>query len=139
MTTLTGNEFWQVTGAIAGKPAGQTEVASVADIGTYVSSVLSPTPITKTADYTVALADNYGFIIVNSGSAVVITIPANATVAFPIGAEITVYRAGAGSLTVAAAGGVTINSISTLVVTTQYGTASLKKVGTNTWVIAGNV
>lgn len=67
------------------------------------------------------------------------TIPANATVAFPVGAEIHLRRAAAANnLTVVAASGVTINAPSggTLLLGPRM-TCTIKKVGTNEWDLIG--
>lgn len=66
------------------------------------------------------------------------TVPANASVAFPLGTVINLRRAGAANLTVFASGGVTVNLPygGTSVLATGM-TASLKKVGTNEWDLIG--
>lgn len=87
---------------------------------------------------TLALAD-YGKIVeVTSSSSSTITVPTNAAVAFPIGTMIEVARMGTGTVTIAAASGVTIrNPTSVLTISPQYGSIVLRKRGTNEWVING--
>ncbi len=58
---------------------------------------------------TLALTDAGQLINFTSASAVTVTIPAYATVAFPIGTVIALRQGGAGTVTVAAASGVTLN------------------------------
>lgn len=77
--------------------------------------------------YTVALTDQGKVVEMNNASANVVTIPLNATVAFPIGTEITVAQLGAGTTSVAIAGGGTLIGTMTLVV------ARLIKRATDTW------
>lgn len=73
-----------------------------------------------------------------SGSATTFTVPANATVAFATGTVIGLAQNGAGTLTIAAAGGVTINSLNgNLALAGQYGRAALEKTATNTWALLG--
>lgn len=81
---------------------------------------------------TLALTDEYTYQRVTAAS--IITIPTNATVAMPIGAEIDFFQSGSGIITFAAAGGVTVNSYGDTLVTDGKGAAAtLKKVGTNEW------
>lgn len=96
--------------------------------------------VTTTGSKTLALTDASTFQYCTSGSATVLTIPLNATVAFPIGTEIEIFQSGAGQVSVAATGGVTINSVSSnLKISAQYGGATLKKVATDTWVLVGSL
>lgn len=90
--------------------------------------------------YTAVLADAGTYIRFNNASTIMFTIPLNATVAFPIGTEIELEQAGAGAVTVGAAGGVSINSRGGSQVTAgQYAVASLKKVGTDAWTLTGDL
>jgi len=69
-----------------------------------------------------------------------LTIPANASVAFPTGTEIDLVQEGAGQVIVAAAGGVTIHSKGgNLKLTGQYSGATLKKMDTNVWLLIGDL
>ena len=77
----------------------------------------------------------------SSNSANVITVPNNATVAFQIGAAISIIQQGTANLTVSPAGGVTMylagNSTSASRTLGNYGMATLMKVATDTWFING--
>jgi len=89
---------------------------------------------------TFALTDIGAYVRTTSGSAVTITVPANSSVAFPTGTEIVVFQAGAGQVTFAAAGGVTINSKDgDLKITGQYSSATLKKIATDEWDMIGDL
>lgn len=84
--------------------------------------------------YTLALTDRDNLVTLNNASPITLTIPANATVAFPVGTEIIVTGIGAGLVTVAAAGGVTINNpTNASLVLARYMVARLVKTGGNTW------
>lgn len=86
------------------------------------------------ATYTFALTDQDTYIRFNRATAQTITVPANSTVAFPVGTEINGIQAGAGQVTFVAAGGVTLNSKgAVLSISGQFGGFSLKKYGTDTW------
>ena len=69
-----------------------------------------------------------------------ITIPTNTTTAFPIGTSIDFYQAsGTGANFVAADGTVTILRTPGLTLRTTYSSATLTKVATNTWLLAGDL
>jgi uncharacterized protein YqgV (UPF0045/DUF77 family) len=90
--------------------------------------------------YTAVLADANTYIRFTNAGAVVFTIPANSAVAYPIGTVIEVEQAGAGGLTVAGAGGVSLLSRgSDFTLAGQNAVAAVRKVGTDTWVLAGDL
>lgn len=91
----------------------------------------------QTDDYAIVLADAGKVINMNKGTAVNLTVPANATTAFLVGTVIQVIGIGAGLVTIVAAGGVTISAES-LVFRAQYSTAWLLKTATNTWYLVGD-
>ena len=94
---------------------------------------------------TLALGDNGKLIYcVNSGSAMNIHIPNNSSVAFPVGAEMSFLQhlthASANTLGFSNAAGVTLYSKEAAnTVADRFTTAVLKKLATNTWVLAGNL
>jgi len=95
---------------------------------------------TQTASYTLVLADASKIVEMNVGSANTVTIPTNASVAFPIGTEITVMQYGAGVTSIAVASGVTIVSKdSAYTIANRYTGLTLIKRGTNEWYIIGNI
>lgn len=90
--------------------------------------------------YTLALTDNYGIVTLTNDSPITLTVPPNSSVAFPVGANITIIALGAGQVTVAAGSGVTIRSAgSDLKLTEQYSTATLIKIATDTWLLVGDI
>lgn len=93
----------------------------------------------QTASYTLGLTDKDKIVEMNVGSANNLTVPLNSTVAYPIGTVIDIVQVGSGQTTVVATSGVTINSTSGLKIRTQWGSASLIKRGTDTWVLIGDV
>jgi hypothetical protein len=58
-------------------------------------------------------------------------------VAFPLGTVINVYRAGTGSVTISGAAGVTVRNGGAI--SDQFGEVSLRKRGTDEWVLSGDV
>lgn len=93
---------------------------------------------------TLALTDAGKLIQAQSTSATTITVPTNATVAFPIGTAIQVNQYGnasAGGTTIAPAGGVTLRTPtgSALTARAQYSTVTLHKIGTDEWLVGGDL
>lgn len=90
--------------------------------------------------YTLALADWGTIVEFTSASAVTVTVPPNASVAFPVGTAIELVQYGAGQVSVAAGAGVTIRSPSgKLKLTGQYSAALLRKRATNEWFLQGDI
>jgi hypothetical protein len=92
----------------------------------------------QTASYELVANDAGKQISMNVAGANTLTVPANATVAFPVNTVIHVYQYGAGTTTIVAAGGVTIRSFGpSLVSGGQYALMSLRKRATNEWELTG--
>jgi len=89
--------------------------------------------------YTVALADRDKLVEVSSASGVTLTIPANSSVSYPVGTSIDILQTGAGQVTIAGAGGVTVNATPGLKLRTQWSSATLFKRATDTWVVFGDL
>lgn len=88
--------------------------------------------------YTLALTDVAKVVSLTNAASITLTIPTNATVAFPTGTQILLYQGGAGQVTVGGAG-VTIRSNGTkLKINGQYAVAGLLKIATDEWVFFGN-
>lgn len=94
----------------------------------------------QTGNYTLVLSDAGRVIEVDSASNLTVTIPANSSVAFATGATIVVTRRGSGDVTIAGAGGVTVRSSdSNLKIAKQYVAAACIKIGTDEWLVLGNL
>lgn len=91
--------------------------------------------------YTLALTDAAHFVTMDNGSANTLTIPANSSVAFQIGTVITVGQKGAGTTTIDAATGVTLNGVSGGQgdISAQWATVMLRKTATDTWEAWGSI
>ena len=95
---------------------------------------------TQTASYTLGLADAGTVVEMNVGSGNNLTIPADATVSFPVGTVVEIFQYGAGQTTVVAAGGVTLRSPSSKAkLTGQYSSAALRKRAANEWTLEGDI
>jgi hypothetical protein len=88
--------------------------------------------------YTLVLTDVAKVVSLTNAGAITLTVPTNASVAFPTGTQILLYQGGAGQVTISGAG-VTLRSQGTKLKTNgQYSIAGLLKVGTDEWVVFGN-
>lgn len=105
------------------------------------SYVPKNTPIIlKTESYTLALTDNYSLNKCLSASDIIITIPLNSNVAFPIGSELIFVRYGTGGVTFTPAVGVTLySSGSKRTINMQYEFVTLKKMATDEWILLGSL
>lgn len=93
--------------------------------------------------YTLVLLDAGKIVTSSNAATVVVTIPPNSSVAFPIGSSITVVSIGAGLTNFAIGSGVTINSTGAVpaapVLRAQYSSATAIKTATDTWVVVGDI
>lgn len=90
--------------------------------------------------YTFVKADSGKVVTGSNAGATTYTVPTNASVAFSVGAVIRVIQVGAGKITFAPAGGVTINSaLGFLSISAQYSDATLIKTATDTWSLLGTL
>jgi hypothetical protein len=119
-----------------GTGTSSTDAATVAQINTAVPSIVD-----VTGNKTLALSDAGTIQNSSSGSAVVVTVPANATVAFPIGTSIRIDQDGAGGVSITGAVGVTINGVSagTSVILARYRGGILTKIATDSWHLQGAI
>jgi len=120
--------------------------AAIRSLGSAIDSTVFTglTAVNRNAQtgttYTLVLADAGKIIDLNNASAITLTVPLNSSVAFPVGTRIDLIQAGAGQVTVAATGGVTINSKgAALKLTGQWSAATLIQRSANLWVLVGDI
>ncbi len=90
--------------------------------------------------YTFAATDAGRPVDFNNAGTVTVTVPANGTVAIPVGTQIDLLRSGAGNVVFSPEGGVTINSEGGfLKLNAQYSTGTLIKKSTNVWNLSGSL
>jgi hypothetical protein len=113
---------------------------SVGIIGGTVSPSTAYTTNAQTGTtYTIVLTDaNNTMVELNNASAITLTVPTNATTAFPIGSQVNILQTGAGQVTVAGASTVTVNGTPGLKLRAQWSAATIVKRDTNTWVLIGD-
>jgi hypothetical protein len=123
-----------------GFPATTGDIFTAADYNGLVSFALNDQTGTT---YTPVLADQYQVLLTRSNAAAsTLTIPTNATVAFPIGTVITVLNKGLGLVSISGAVGVTILSAgAVLAIPTlaQYKSCAIIQAAANTWYVVGAI
>jgi hypothetical protein len=143
----------QVNALLTGAPAALNTLdelaAALGDDANFAASVTtslglkvdSLTPITqKTSSYTLsALTERDDLIEMGSSSALTLTIPADSAVNFPIGTSLDILQTSTGQVTIAGAGGVTVNATPGLKLRTQWSSATLFKRAANTWIVMGDL
>jgi hypothetical protein len=124
---------------VSGSDARLTDQRTPTD-GSVTSVKLGPLSInTQGGAYQLVLADAWKVVEINAGGAVALTIPTDATVAFPVGTGITVVQLGAGQITITPAGGVTLRATPGAKTAAQYSMVALFKRAANDWVASGNL
>lgn len=90
--------------------------------------------------YTLVLADAHRKVLMNNAAANTLTVPTNATVAYPVGTVISVAQIGAGTTSITAAAGVTLDGVTgSTTISAQWKGATLTKISTNGWMIEGAI
>ena len=135
---LTGDEIVPVV------QSGATVRTTIGDL--LASGAFAPaSDLTKidanvqTASYTLVADDAGKAIEMDVAGDNDLTVPPNSSVAFPVGTVVEVCQVGEGQTTIVAGSGVTINTPETLILSGQWSTVSLRKRGTDLWVLAGDV
>lgn len=95
--------------------------------------------------YTTVLNDNGQVVTMNNASANTLSIPTNASVAYPIGTQINVLQIGAGQTTIQAVTSGTTTILSTAAtaaapkIRARYGMATCIKASTDLWYVVGDI
>lgn len=136
-TTLTSGHILVGNGSNVATDVALSSDATMANTGAITVLRTHVATNTQTDSYGLVLADDGKVIIMNKGSANDLTVPTNASVAFPTGTQIAIQQLGAGQTTIVAAGGVTLQYQPGLKISAQYGVVTLIKTATNTWIVCG--
>ena len=117
--------------------AGQ--VLTAAELDAVATAMIAINAQTGTT-YSVQLSDDGKLVTCDNASSIALTIVPNSSVAFGIGTQINIMQLGAGTVTITAGAGVTLNSDgSKLKTNAQYAVATCCKIATDTWVVVGNL
>jgi hypothetical protein len=125
-----------------GFPAATGDVLSAAMFNGLVAFTLNTQ---SGATYTLASTDQYQVLVLTTNASTkTVSIPTDATYAFPNGTAITILNTGAGLLTINATtpGTTTVTSAGATAASptvAQYKTAVCIKTGTNAWTVVGAV
>lgn len=117
------NTLWYYTGS-AWESAGATAQQLTLNAQTGTS-------------YTLVLSDSGKFVTLNNAASITLTIPTNASVAFPIGTQINLIQLGAGQVTVTTSATLR-SSGAKYKLFGQYAAATLVKLAADEWVLIGN-
>jgi hypothetical protein len=141
------NDQGDLTAVTAG--TGITVTNSTGPIPTVAFDYRAGSAVTvnaQTASYTLVLTDaDQKLVTLSVASANTVSIPTNASVAYPTGSIINVIQIGAGQTTIQASssGTTTINSTGAATAApklrAQYSAASCIKVATDTWYVVGDI
>ena len=141
------NDQGDLTAVTAG--TGITVTNSTGPIPTVAFDYRAGSAVTlnaQTASYTLVLADaDQKLVTLSVASANTVSIPTNASVAYPTGSVINVIQIGAGQTTIQASSSGTTTIQSTGAATAapklraQYSAASCIKVATDTWYVVGDI
>ena len=95
---------------------------------------------TQSGNYTFTSLDAAQTLVrMNSSSATTVTIPADMITNLPIGTNILIGRTGTGTVTIAAQGGVVVDTPETYTIYKQFGKVRAIKVAANHWELSGNL
>jgi hypothetical protein len=105
---------------------------------------VNSTPNAQTGTtYTTVLTDNGKLVTLSNSSPVAVTIPLNASVAYPVGAQLNFAWVGVGAVTIQGAVGVTINSTGATpavpALRVRYSSATAIQTATDTWLVVGDI
>ncbi len=123
--------------AFPGNDGSTTKQFAASLFKTYHNTAVLNTQ-TGTA-YTLVLTDAGKIVETNNASANTVTVPPNASVAFPTGTQIDIVQYGAGNTTIVEGSGVSVKTPYSLILATRYARVTLYKRGTDEWVLSGAV
>lgn len=111
--------------------------SDVTALSAAIEAMLDVPGVTKSAAYTLALTERGKSVDTTAN----VTVPANAAVAFPVGATIVITNTSASTISILAAAGVTLRMAGTTNTGTRtlsgYGQATLRKIAPDVWIISG--
>jgi len=114
--------------------------AKIADNAITSAKIADATIDEKTENYTLELTDKNKFVKMSVAGANTVTVPTNASVAWPVGSQIHIIQYGTGKTQVIPVSGtVTIYATPGTYLRARYSSATLLKCDTNTWLLTGDL
>jgi hypothetical protein len=135
--TLTGKTISYADNTLTGV-VGLSAVQTLT-FKTLTAPIINLSTSPQTASYSLVLSDASKIVEVSVSSAHTVTVPTNASQAFPIGTQILVIQTNTGQTTLTPASGVTVNATPGLKLRAQWSSAVLIKRGVDTWVALGDL
>ena len=139
ISAATAGTDYVAPGGALGTPSSGTLSSCTVDGTNSVGFRTAPQTSGGASSYTLVLTDSGKHVIFTGGSTATLTVPTNASVAFPIGTTILVVNDNSGNLTISGAG-VTFQlangSTGNRTVATK-GLATCLKTATDTWYVSG--
>ena len=132
VSDLGADNFVQQTGA----PTGDSGLLWYDTDAVPTPQNVEPTTTETGTTHTLALANGWSTVIYSNAAAVTVTVPTNASVAFPVETTMLLVAAGAGGVSLITTG-LTLIGSSPLVGCAQNEGLWLRKVDTDTWVVLG--
>jgi len=132
VSDLGADNFVQQTGA----PTGDSGLLWYDTDAVPTPQNVEPTTTETGTTHTLALANGWSTVIYSNAAAVTVTVPTNASVAFPVETTMLLVAAGAGGISLTTTG-LTLIGSSPLVGCAQNEGLWLRKVDTDTWVVLG--
>ena len=124
---------------------GDPEDLTAAQVRTVINvangATALPAVATFTGNKTLALADINTYNVSQDGTAQIVNLQAQATVAWTADAEIHVEQGAAGTVTITGATGVTVNGVSagSFALAGQFSVVTLKRIGSDSWTLIGGL
>ena len=139
-TAITAADTGTVTSTMIADGAivnADVNASAAIDLGKLADATIDE----KSADYTLALTDKNKFIKMSiTSTANTVTVPTNASVAFPVGSQIHIIQYGSGKTQVIPVSGtVILYATPGAYLRTQYSSATLLKCDTNIWMLMGDL
>ena len=143
-STGTGAE-WATISEYSAPTIGSTSIASGATVTTIAGLTLTAPVVNLSINeqtgtsYTVALSDNGKLVTLSNAGAITVTVPTNDSAAYATGSQINLVQLGAGTVSVVGDSGVSVLGTPGLNFRAQYSSATLIKINTNSWLLAGDL
>jgi hypothetical protein len=149
--SISGTTMGLVTGSVAS--AGILQLASSSDVvtGTDTTKAATSAGVTATrglyvgvnpqtgTTYAPVLTDQGKLVTLSNTAAITVTLPSDATVAFPIGTQIDFSIINTGLATFVAGSGATVNGTPSLVARAQWSSMTAVKYAANSWILIGDL